>query len=110
MGGRHHRYRDWSPGPVDPTAGQRPDSLAAVIADRLAFLSAPVHEVLRTAALLGVEFSVSDLALLSGQRVGDLLAALDEAALAGVLLTKGPNLAFRHALIRTALYEGIPAA
>ncbi len=97
-------------GVVEATGGRPPDSLPAAIADRLEFLSAPVHDVLRMAALLGVDFSVSELAVLSGQRVGDLLSVLDEAILAGVLLENGVELAFRHPLIRTALYDGIPAA
>src|SRR6266511_2107890 len=97
-------------GMVEATGGRPPDSLPAAIADRLEFLSAPVHDVLRTAALLGVDFSVSELAVLSGQRVGDLLSVLDEAILAGVLLENGVGLAFRHPLIRRALYDGIPAA
>src|SRR6266511_3347985 len=97
-------------GMVEATGGRPPDSLPAAIADRLEFLSAPVHDVLRTAALLGVDFSVSELAVLSGQRVGDLLSVLDEAILAGVLLENGVELAFRHPLIRRALYDGIPAA
>ena len=45
-----------------------------------------------------------------GQRVGDLLPVLDEAILAEVLRDDGRSLAFRHPLIRAALYEGMPAA
>ncbi|OLB65555.1 MAG: hypothetical protein AUI10_06305 [Actinobacteria bacterium 13_2_20CM_2_72_6] len=66
--------------------------------------------MLRTAALLGMDFSVSELAVLSGQRVGDLLSVLDEAILAGVLLENGIELTFRHPLIRAALYDSMPAA
>ncbi|HYU84350.1 MAG TPA: AAA family ATPase, partial [Kribbellaceae bacterium] len=97
-------------GRVEVVGNRIPDSLSAAIADRLEFLSAPVREVLRVAALLGLEFSVSELAVVTGRRVNDLLPVLDEAILLGVLLDNGPELAFRHPLIRAALYDGMPAA
>ena len=97
-------------GVVDAVSATPPSSLAAVIADRLEFLSPPVREALRAAALLGEDFSVGELALLYGQRITDLLPILDEAILAGVLLDNGAELAFRHPLIRAALYDGMPAA
>ncbi|MDT5034849.1 MAG: hypothetical protein QOE03_34, partial [Micromonosporaceae bacterium] len=90
--------------------GRGPDSLAAAIADRLEFLTAPVREVLRAAALLGADFSVGELAVVSGRRVSDLLPVLGEAIAAGVVRDDGPQLKFRHPLIRAALYEGMPAA
>ncbi|HEU4423044.1 MAG TPA: AAA family ATPase, partial [Pilimelia sp.] len=95
-------------GRVDATGRRIPGSLSAAIADRLEFLSAPVRGLLRAAALLGVEFSVSDLAAVAGKRVSDLLPVLDEAFLMGVLHDDGPELAFRHPLIRAALYEEMP--
>jgi ATP/maltotriose-dependent transcriptional regulator MalT len=96
-------------GRVEATGGTPPDSLAGAIADRLEFLSGPALEVLRMAALLGEEFSVAELAVACGRRVADLLAVLDEAILAGVVLDTGPELAFRHPLIRSALYDVMPA-
>ena len=95
-------------GMVDAAEGSTPDSLSAAIADRLEFLSAPTRSVIRAAALLGLDFSVSELAAVSGRRVSDLLPLLDEAILAGVLLDNGTHLAFRHPLIRACLYEGMP--
>lgn len=97
-------------GRTDAAAGSPPGSLAAAIADRLQFLSAPGRRVLRVAALLGEEFSVSELAVASGRPVGELLPALDEALLAGVIEDKGKELAFRHPLIRSALYDVMPEA
>jgi DNA-binding CsgD family transcriptional regulator len=97
-------------GCVEVAGGRTPDSLSAAIADRLEFLSMPVREVLRIAALLGLDFSVSELAVVSSRRVNDLLPVLDEAILSGVLLDNGAELTFRHPLIRSALYEGMPAA
>jgi tetratricopeptide (TPR) repeat protein len=90
------------------TAGSAPSSLSAAIADRLGFVSGPVREVLRAAALLGVDFAVTDLAIVLARSVADLVRALDEACAAGVLAESGKRLGFRHPLIRTALYEEMP--
>jgi DNA-binding CsgD family transcriptional regulator/tetratricopeptide (TPR) repeat protein len=89
-----------------------PDSLPAAIADRLGFVSAPTRDVLRAAALLGVEFAVSDLTTVLGTTVAALVPALDEARATGVLTDGGVagGLAFRHPLIRDALYAELPAA
>ena len=62
-----------------------PGSLPAAIADRLGFVRAPVREVLRAAALLGVHFAVPDLAMVLGRGVADLIPAIDEACTAVVL-------------------------
>ncbi|MEJ3750021.1 AAA family ATPase [Actinomycetes bacterium KLBMP 9797] len=97
-------------GCVEATGRRSRLSLSAAIADRLEFLSASVRGVLRAAALLGTEFSVSDLALVSQKSVARLLPILDEAILAGVLRDDGTELAFRHPMIRAALYEEMPAA
>ena len=96
-------------GTVELTSGQAPESLSAAIADRLRFVPAWVREVLRAAALLGVEFAVPDLATVLGRSVVDLIPAVDEARAAGVLAESGATLGFRHPLIRAALYEEIPA-
>jgi DNA-binding CsgD family transcriptional regulator/tetratricopeptide (TPR) repeat protein len=90
------------------TGGSAPASLSAAIADRVGFVSGPVREVLRAAALLGVDFAVPDLAIVLGRGVVDLVPAVDEARAAGVLAEFGNGLGFRHPLIRTALYEEVP--
>jgi tetratricopeptide (TPR) repeat protein len=92
------------------TAGSAPGSLSAAIADRLGFVTGPVHEVLRAAALLGVDFTVTDLAIILNRSVTDLVPAIDEARAAGVLAESGIGLGFRHPLIREALYDDMPAA
>jgi len=90
------------------TSGSAPSSLSAAIADRLGFVSGPVHEVLQAAALLGVDFAVPDLAVVLGRSVADLVPAVDEARAVGVLAESGYGLGFRHPLIRAALYDEIP--
>ena len=90
------------------TAGSTPGSLSAAIADRLGFVTDPEREVLRGAALLGVDFAVADLAIVLGRGVADLIGFLDEARAAGVLAASGKRFRFRHPLIRAALYEEMP--
>jgi len=87
-----------------------PQSLAAAIESRLGFLTDDTHRVLRAAALLGVRFSVGDLAVVSHRRVADLFQALDASCVAGVLTDANGYLSFRHPFVRSALYEGIPVA
>ena len=89
--------------------GSVPGSLSAAIADRLDFVVGPVREVLRAAALLGTDFAVTDLAIVLGRNVADLVPAVDEACAVGVLAESGHGLGFRHPLIRAALYDEMPA-
>ena len=89
---------------------QLPASLAAVLNDRLGSVSAQTAQILRTAALLGAKFTVTDLAVLLRRPVSELAAGLQEAVAARILIGSGAELAFRHQLIRQALYESMPAA
>ena len=96
-------------GAAELASGSAPGSLSAAIADRLGFVAGPVREVLRAAALLGMEFAVPDLAIVLSRSVADLIPAVDEACAAGVLAESGDGLGFRHPLIRAALYDEMPA-
>jgi DNA-binding CsgD family transcriptional regulator len=96
-------------GGAELAGGAVPGSLPAAIADRLGFVSSATRTVLRAAALLGVEFAVPDLTAVLGRPVADLVPAIDEAVATGVLAESPVGLAFRHPLIRTALYEEVPA-
>lgn len=89
-----------------------PGSLPAIIADRLDFVSTATKSMLEAAALLGVEFTVSDLTTVLGKTLADVRPAIDEARATGVLTdsSNGAALAFRHPLIREALYAEMPAA
>jgi DNA-binding CsgD family transcriptional regulator len=86
-----------------------PVSLAAAVEGRLGGLAADAVRVLRWGALLGVEFSVRDLEVVSGRSAGELMAVVDAAVGAGVLVEAGVRLGFRHGLIRQVLYEAMPA-
>jgi tetratricopeptide (TPR) repeat protein len=91
------------------TATSAPQSLSAAIADRLGFVTGSVREMLRAAALLGMDFAVPDLAVVLGRAMTDLVSLVDEARAVGVLADSGQGLRFRHPLIRAALYDDIPA-
>jgi DNA-binding CsgD family transcriptional regulator len=96
-------------GAAELSSGSAPESLSAAITDRLGFATGPVRQVLRAAALLGMDIAVPDLAIVLGRTVADLIPAVDEARAAGVLAESGNGLGFRHPLIRAALYDEMPA-
>ncbi|HET7014928.1 MAG TPA: AAA family ATPase [Streptosporangiaceae bacterium] len=87
-----------------------PVSLAGVISARLASLSEDATGVLRWAAVLGQEFSVSDLRVVTGLDASDLIDVIAEAIAADVAAEAGPRMRFRHGLIRETLYESMPAS
>jgi DNA-binding CsgD family transcriptional regulator/tetratricopeptide (TPR) repeat protein len=87
-----------------------PPSLTSAIMQRLTFLSEEALETLQVASILGSSFSVADLAAATGRRVPALTPILTASVRAGILGEDGSNLAFRHDLIRDALYQEMPAA
>jgi DNA-binding CsgD family transcriptional regulator len=95
---------------ADESAAARvPVSLTAAIGERLEALADDVVAALRWAAVLGLEFSVPDLEVVSGRSAGELIGVIAVAVGAGVVAEAGPRLRFRHGLIRQVLYEGMPA-
>jgi DNA-binding CsgD family transcriptional regulator len=97
-------------GVVDIATTVQTPSLPMTILHRLSFLAPEVLELLGLASVLGSSFSAADLGLLSGRRVAELVPALQDARRAGVLGERGDRLAFRHDLIRDALYEDLPVS
>jgi DNA-binding CsgD family transcriptional regulator len=87
-----------------------PVSLAGVISARLASLDTAAVSALRWASVLGQEFSVTDLQVVTGLDAGELMGVVQRALAAGLVADTGPRMAFRHGLIRQVLYEGMPAA
>src|SRR6202050_4953318 len=84
-------------------------SLTALIGERLDGLADNVVSALRWAAVLGAEFSVADLELVSGWPAGDLIDVVDTSLGAGVVAEAGPVFRFRHDLVRQVLYDPMPA-
>ncbi|MER7000831.1 AAA family ATPase [Streptomyces sp. NPDC000410] len=95
--------------PTDEAA-DIPASLSAAIADRLGFLSEEAVELLKSATLLGSEFTLTDLAVVIGRPVRSLVASVEETVAADVLADGSSRLRFRHPLIREALYQSVPYA
>ena len=95
---------------VSPAA--QPLSLSAAIGRRLGFLPEPTMRVLQTAALLGPELCMAHLCAVTGRAAADLADVVRAGVAAGVLVESGSGerLAFRHELIRQALYEGVPVS
>jgi DNA-binding SARP family transcriptional activator/tetratricopeptide (TPR) repeat protein len=94
---------------VDLTAAdEAPQSLLAAVRGTLDSLSSDTQDVLRNAALLGNEFGVTDVAVLTGRSPYELVRTFSEAVAAHVIVDAGTLLAFRHPFLRQALYDGIP--
>ena len=107
---REHAVEVGAAAEVSAGGGSLPASLAAVLNDRLASVSAGTAGVLRTGSLLGPPFTVTDLAVVIRRPASELAAAIDEAVTGGILIESGANLAFRHLLIQQVLYKSMPAA
>jgi DNA-binding CsgD family transcriptional regulator len=94
-------------------AGELPEGVRAVVAQRLGRLSGDCRGVLEVAAVLGRGFQLRALQLASGQDSGQLLELLEEAEGARVVEAAPGGLAswrFVHTLVREVLYEGLPVA
>ncbi|MFD9888074.1 BTAD domain-containing putative transcriptional regulator [Amycolatopsis sp. NPDC059027] len=94
---------------ADSSTYTAPRGLIDTIRRNLDGLSAETRETLRWAALLGTEFTVTDIAAVAGKRPSELVAAFEEAVAATVIVDIDTHLAFRHPLLRQAFYDGIPA-
>jgi DNA-binding CsgD family transcriptional regulator/tetratricopeptide (TPR) repeat protein len=85
-----------------------PSALKLTVLLELSFLSESTQELLRTAAVLGSGWTVHDLGLVSGRSPIALAPPLREAMAARVIQEEGDRMAFRHDLLREALYDDIP--
>lgn len=82
--------------------------LVAAMITRLGLLSDPATETLRSAAVLGMRFTTTELATMVTKWPSELLGVFDEAIRAKVLVPDGDSLAFGHVAQRRALYASIP--
>jgi tetratricopeptide (TPR) repeat protein len=88
-----------------------PHGIRAVIDHRLGGLSEECRRVLTLAAVLGREFSLDALGLVSESSPSQLLELLEDAVFERVLSPAAPGrLRFSHALIRDVLYDELPPA
>lgn len=104
--------------PGDPNAKRTVDlrtsphltSLYETILRRLHFVALEDRDVLKMASVLGHRFQPDHLALIRNQPLSTLLGSLERLLAAGLLTEDGDSLAFRHDLIRDALYANLPQA
>ena len=87
-----------------------PPSLRLTILRRLAFLGPEELELLRRASLFGGSFSAAQLALVTDRSLLDVLSKLEEPIAAGFVTASGGTFAFRHDVVREALYLELPVA
>jgi predicted ATPase len=88
-----------------------PAGVRAVIERRVARLPQATHELLATAAVIGLEFEVemlADLGAISTAQARETLGAAVSARLVNESLVHG-QYSFSHALLRDAVYEGLHA-
>ncbi|KXK59669.1 hypothetical protein AWW66_22980 [Micromonospora rosaria] len=91
----------------DGGADRVPPALTDSLVARLSLVPAAADTV-RTAALLGTEFAVTDLSVVLGRPVRQLAHELQSAVAARILASSGERMVFWHPLIRQALYDTIP--
>jgi DNA-binding CsgD family transcriptional regulator len=94
----------------EDAAGVLPPTLQQTIRLRLRSLPEQTVEMLEVAAVLGRRFGVTQLCSAMGRSPVALLASLEHAVEAKVLGEEDGDLAFRHELIRDAIYARIPLA
>ncbi|MEV6031001.1 AAA family ATPase [Nonomuraea sp. NPDC052116] len=90
-------------------AVELPAGFVAAVERRLRDLSAEARRLLEAAAALRRPFSVHEAAGVLGMTAGALFGRVEEAVRAGALVGEGDRLAFRHDLIREAVYGGLGA-
>jgi DNA-binding CsgD family transcriptional regulator len=82
----------------------------AAVAQHLRSLSEDSRRLLQVASVLGRQFAVAEVAAMTGQPASQLLGAVEEAMRADLLAEVPAGLAFRHDLLRQAVYESLPAS
>ena len=90
---------------VDVSEASLPPSVTLTILRRMTYLSHDTLEMLRICSVLGTAFSLTDLARMMDRSVPELLPMIDEATQLGVLGEEEGAIAFRHDLIRDAIYD-----
>jgi len=95
---------------VSSTDGQLPDGVRDAVRDRINRLSPLCRGLVAAAAVLGSDVDPVAVAHVAGTDVEAVLAALDEASVAGILLTSAPARRFAHDLFREAARLDVPTA
>ncbi|MDX6555685.1 MAG: hypothetical protein QOD86_1880 [Miltoncostaeaceae bacterium] len=92
----------------DGTAGV-PGRLYEALNARLALLATPLRRFVEELAVAGAAFEdVDEVAAAAEIGEAELLERLDDAVAAGVLVARGPAIAFRHAIVREGVLRAMP--
>lgn len=97
-----------SSGPVGADGPAVPTGLLEGVRRRVMATSGPCRELVRTAAVIGPDCQLTDVADLIGMPAARLTDPLVEAINAGLLTDEGGVVRFRHELLRQAVYEDLP--
>jgi DNA-binding CsgD family transcriptional regulator len=87
-----------------------PCPLPPIAALRLDRLTTDTRQVLQVAAVVGLTFSLKDLAEVLDEPFGRLLPTMREALNLDVVVPSGQTASFRHDLVRRAAHEELPEA
>jgi DNA-binding CsgD family transcriptional regulator/tetratricopeptide (TPR) repeat protein len=97
-----------SRGRADLASAHLPRRTRMVVRSWMQGLSPRARQLVETAAILGKSFSLDDAAAMLGESPAALLAPVEEALAAGVLVARQDTLAFRQELVRQAITENLP--
>ena len=97
-----------SEGRASLASAQVTERIQTVARDRLKGLSPGARRFAETASILGKSFRLEDVAEILGESPGALLAALDEALAAHLLVATSDGLAFQHEFVRRAVAYLLP--
>jgi DNA-binding CsgD family transcriptional regulator/tetratricopeptide (TPR) repeat protein len=95
-------------GVAESTTGERPGSISRILVRRLEELTTSTIELVRLCSVIGSAFTIDDVSLVLVEKPSDLMPRIEETLRAGILEPSGDRIAFRHDLLRDAVYEGIP--
>ena len=91
------------------TSTQLPNALILGVRSRLESLSDETSRLVRVASVLGRSFAIQDVAAVLNIKPWTRIIPWTESAVrAGILQDDGDGIAFRHDLLRQAVYEDIP--
>jgi len=92
------------------TPDDTPPAFRQLVTRRLNQMPDAVQEVVRLASLFGATFSVGELAAALGTTPLAITKSLDMLMQAGIIEANDDRLAFRHDLVRDAVYASMPVA
>jgi DNA-binding NarL/FixJ family response regulator len=97
-------------GTASPLRQDIPAGFRRTVEGRLSRLPDDARRLLQIGSVLGREFDLATASRMLGRPAGGLLAAVDSLLGADLLSASGRRLAFRHDLIRKAVYDALPPA